>query len=169
MNLRQLLPAAALLLGACASTPPADTGPTPNQVVLQGLTAEPVHWGGQIVKVKNLRDRSLIEVLAFPLSGDGRPRVDAAPQGRFIVEQAGFLEPREYARDRLLEVRGRLDGFTDGRVGEAAYRYPVVVARELQLWERPRSAVRGPRVTPRIGIGIGSGGTSIGGGIGIGF
>lgn len=161
----------ALALGACATTQRgADQGPTPNRAVLEGTTGVTVHWGGQIIRVTNLRDRTLVEVLAFPLDNQGRPLVDEPPGGRFIVERGGFLEPREYARDRLVEVRGPLTGFTDGRVGDAAYRYPVVLGDTLRLWEAPRSSYGGtPRVRPSIGIGIGSGssGTRVGGGLGI--
>jgi outer membrane lipoprotein len=173
MTIRTIALLAALLLGGCASTTQtADTGPTPEQIISGAASAETVHWGGQIVRVKNLRDRTLIEVLAHPLDTEGRPQLNGPTQGRFIVERSGFLEPEEYSSDRLLEVRGRLDGFTDGQVGDAPYRYPVVAADFLQLWERPvRAYGGGPWVTPRIGIGIGSGssGTRVGGGVGIGI
>jgi outer membrane lipoprotein len=161
------------VLGGCSSTPSlVDTGPTPAQIGAAGQAQGPVHWGGQIIKVKNLSDRTVIEVLAHPLDGDGRPRIDLETQGRFLVEREGFLEPQRYSTSRLLEVRGRLQGFTDGQVGDAPYRYPVVIADTLQLWERPvRGAGGGPWVTPRIGIGIGSGssGTRVGGGVGVGI
>ena len=171
MNSRAFLLAGLLLLGACATPPEVvDTGPTPNDVARSGMTDGAVHWGGQIVKTKNLSDRTLVEVLAFPLGSDGRPNVNLAPQGRFIVEKFGFLEPREYAPNRLVEVRGAHNGFTDGKVGEVAYKYPVVIGQTLRLWDSDSSTLGSqPRVSPRIGIGIGtgSGGTRVGGGLGI--
>ncbi len=167
MKIRMLIVPLALLLGACASSPPADTGPTPNQVILSGEAHDVVHWGGRIVTVKNLRERTLIEILSFPLDGDGRPLADEVPQGRFIVEKAGFLEPHEYAAGRLLEIRGRLDGFTRGRVGEAAYRYPVVRGDQLVLW--PADEPRRWSSTPRINLGVGGGSRGTGVGVGIGF
>ncbi len=173
MMSRLFLLVALMAVGACATPPQVvDTGPTPSDVVRVGTIGGSVHWGGQIVKTKNLSDRTLVEVLAFPLDSEGRPAVDQAPQGRFIVEKSGFLEPKEYARNRLLEVRGIHNGFTDGKVGEAAYRYPVVIGQVLQLWESGSSTRSSqPRVSPRIGIGIGSGsgGTRVGGGVGIGI
>ena len=156
-----------ILLVACATSLPDDVGPTPNQVILSGEANTDVRWGGRIVTVKNLRERSLIEVLSYPLDSEGRPRSDGAPQGRFIVEKAGFVEPHEYAAGRLLEVKGRLDGFTRGRVGEAAYRYPVVLGQQLTLWP-VESTVYGSR-TPRINLGVGGGSGGSGIGIGIGF
>jgi outer membrane lipoprotein len=159
----------AAFMGGCSTvSEQADTGPTPEQVVASGEASGEVHWGGQIVQVKNLRDRTLIEVLALPLEGGGRPRADGRPQGRFIIEQGGFLEPQEYAPDRLLEVRGELDGFTSGRVGEAAYRYPVVRGDKLVLWPADTTAA-GRAAYPRINFGVGVSNHGSGVGVGIGF
>jgi outer membrane lipoprotein len=173
MKYRAFLLVGLLLLGACATSPEVvDTGPTPNDVARSGMTGGAVHWGGQIVKTKNLSDRTLVEVLAFPLTSNGRPNVNLAPQGRFIVEKFGFLEPQEYASNRLVEVRGTHNGFTDGKVGDAPYKYPVVIGQTLKLWDSESSTLSSqPRVSPRIGIGIGSGsgGTHVGGGVGIGI
>lgn len=145
----------------------ADTGPTPAQVVASGEARGAVHWGGQIVAVENQRDSTRIEVLALPLGSDGRPQLDAQSQGRFVVDRPGFLEPHEYAPNRLLEVQGQLDGFTRGQVGEAAYRYPLVRADRLVLWpEGWRGYGWG---TPRINFGVGVSNDGGGVGIGIGF
>ncbi len=156
-----------ILLVGCASSPPQDSGPTPQQVVRSGEARGQVHWGGRIVAVTNERERTLIEVLAFPLDSDGRPRQDTEPQGRFLAVQAGFLEPHEYPVGRLLGAQGMLDGFLRGRVGEASYRYPVVRAEQLMLWpvEAPTYGARRPRIN--VGVGGGSHGGSVG--IGIGF
>lgn len=159
----------ALIAGGCASnTLSKDAGPTPAQVVASGEARSAVHWGGQIVMVKNLRDRTLVEVLAFPLDGNGRPRLDRPPEGRFIVERPGFLEPHDYASNRLLEVRGQLNGFTSGSVGEAPYRYPVVMGDQLILWPEPAMTSSRP-ATPRINFGFGVSNHGGGAGVGIGF
>jgi outer membrane lipoprotein len=164
-----LAAALAMLPLACTTgTQRAEPGPTPQQVVASGEARAEVHWGGQIVKVKNLRDRTLVEVLALPLDSVGRPQSDERPQGRFIIDRPGFLEPHEYAVDRLLEVRGRLNGFTSGTVGDAAYRYPVVIGEQLMLW--PQDASSGARSTaPRINFGVGVSNHGGGVGVGIGF
>lgn len=173
MKTKLLTALTVILLAACTSNPPAeDAGPSPADVRAGGEARGEVHWGGQIVKVKNLSDRTLVEVLALPLDADGEPRSDERPLGRFIVDKQGFLEPHEYTRGRLLEVRGQLNGFTDGKVGDSAYRYPVVVSERLKLWgDAPgRGTSDGPQIRPSIGVGVGSGGRSWGGvGIGIGF
>jgi outer membrane lipoprotein len=159
----------ALLLSGCGGSPPrSESGPTPAEVVASGETRAQVHWGGRIVAVTNLKDRTLIEVLGLPLDRSGRPRPQDAPQGRFLIEQAGFLDPHEYAADRLLAVEGRLDGFARGAVGEASYRYPVVLGEKLMLWPaRGAEAQRG--TAPRINFGVGVSNHGGGVGVGIGF
>lgn len=161
----------ALLLGACASTqPPGQSGPTPEEISAGAAATGQVQWGGRIVQVRNLPQRTLVEVLGLPLDQHGAPLPQGRPHGRFIVEYPGFLEPHEYAADRMLVVRGQLAGFTEGSVGEAPYRFPVVVAEHLDL--RPKEAAQSGaagRVYPRINFGIGGGSRGGGVGIGIGF
>lgn len=165
-----LLAILAMTLTGCAGkTVREDTGPTLLEVLRSGESRAQVHWGGQIVKVKNLPDRTLIEVLSLPLDSSGRPRADQRPAGRFVVNRPGFLEPHEFAADRLLEVRGRLNGFTRGTVGEASYRYPVVLGEQLVLWPRDHSEPPRARGQPRINFGIGVGNHGGGVGVGVGF
>lgn len=159
-----------LVMGACVSNEQrsAERGPTPAQIVESGESAAPVHWGGQIVRVENLSDRTLIEVLAFPLDGGGRPQTDQVARGRFMIESPGFLEPHEYAPDRLIEVRGKLSGFRNGRVGEAEYRYPLVMAERLTLRAtNAAGAASGGTTGFRFGFGTSTFGS--GSGIGISF
>ena len=158
-----------LLLAGCASGPvDQDSGPTPRDVVRDGAAAGPVHWGGRIVRTENLSDRTRIEVVAFPLDASGRPQTDAAAGGRFVIEKRGFLEPQEYAANRLIEVDGQLRGFLDGKVGDAAYRYPLVAADRLVLWPGVPGYSAGER-RPTVNFGIGAGSYGSGVGIGIGF
>ena len=164
---RLILLLSVLLLTACATKPAPESGPTPRQVQAAGTAQGAAHWGGQIVTVKNLRDRTLIEVLAYPLAENGRPLADQAAQGRFLVERSGFLEPREYTTQRLLEARGELVGFADGKVGEAPYRFPILVADELRLWDMPTGWQRPS--SPRINFGVGVGSHGSGVGVGVGF
>jgi outer membrane lipoprotein len=161
---------AALLLAGCSSNPrmAADAGPMPDDVVAGKARPDTVHWGGRIVGVENLRDRTRLEVLAYPLNESGEPIVDAEARGRFIVEQAGFLEPKEYAPQRRIEVRGRLRGLSEGEVGDAPYRFPLVDADQLELWPEAQAADYGRR-QPRINFGFGVGSYGSGAGIGIGF
>ncbi|MDZ7753652.1 MAG: Slp family lipoprotein [Gammaproteobacteria bacterium] len=147
---------AALSTACTTGVKRADTGPTPAEVMAAGEARGAVHWGGRIVRVENLRTRTRIELLSLPLDREGRPQTDARPQGRFIVEHQGFLEPQEFAPQRLLEVYGQLDGFISAKVGDTSYRYPLVREEKLVLWDRPEYvAPSSPRINFGIGVGIG--------------
>lgn len=156
------------LLVACQGNPAVTAiGPTPAQVVAAPADAyrgRTVSWGGEIVTVRNLRDRTLIEVLAYPLDAAQRPLLDSSPGGRFIVARQGFLEPREYAPGRALTALGRLDGTIVGTVGESTYRFPLVQAERLDLWPEA-SLQRDPKV--HFGFGLSNQGGGVG--IGVGF
>ena len=52
---------AALMLAGCAGIGERGSGdPTPRDVVSRGEASGDVHWGGQIVRTENLRDRTRI-------------------------------------------------------------------------------------------------------------
>lgn len=164
---------AALVLAGCAAGPQprsaADAGPAAavaDPARFQGQRAE---WGGQIVAVHNLRNRTEVEVLAYPLDSSGRPRVSGRPLGRFIAVRSGFLEPGDFAPGRLVTVSGLVGPPRDGVVGEARYLFATLSGEVLRLWDDdyPPS---GPVPFGTVGIGVGSGGFYGGGvGIGIGF
>jgi outer membrane lipoprotein len=162
-----------LLLSACASAPDRfQEGlrePFPQQLAAspQAVTkGQRLTWGGIVIEARNLADRTLLEVLAYPLDRRGRPDTDATPRGRFLADHPGFLEPRDYAPGRAVTVSGALLGYQDGKVGEADYRFPAIAAEQLELWSR--DAV-GRSLTPRVGVGVGVGSYGSGLGVGIGF
>ena len=171
MLLRFNLLAALLLLGACASGPGFDSrgvdrSLTPGRVAAgsQLATGKQVLWGGTILHTTNLKDSTQLEVLAYPLDANQRPQSESAPLGRFILEQAGYLEPASYAEGRLITVVGTVTGTRAGRVDESDYEYPVITVRQLNLWPSYRGE-SGSNVY--FGIGTGSGGSW--GGMGVGF
>ena len=163
-----------LLLSACAGSPSydrygADGTLTPGSVAArpQMASGKQVLWGGVIMKTVNLKDRTQIEVLAYPLDSSERPRIDEPALGRFIPEKDGFLEPANYANQRQVTVAGKVASVLPGTVGESSYNFPLVKAESLRLWPAP---YRGSDTRSNIhfGIGVGSGG-SWGTGVGIGF
>ncbi|MCU0970805.1 MAG: Slp family lipoprotein [Gammaproteobacteria bacterium] len=156
-------------LAGCASpagTPVGGPAASPAQTAPAG--ARRVEWGGTIIAVSNQRDSTELEVLAYPLTADGRPDVAAPSSGRFIAVRPGFLEPADYRPGRLVTVAGPVVGVRQGRVGEAQHSFPAMAAESLRVWS---TADTGSRVVPygTIGIGFGSGYYGSGVGIGIGF
>jgi outer membrane lipoprotein len=129
-------------LGGCASQPPAGLGPAP--VGAPG-TAEArdaperyrdrhVRWGGEILALRNLADRTEVEIFERPLGDDARPQAGGSDGLRFIAVVAGFLDPAEYRVGDRITVLGRLDGVVDGAVGDYPYRYPRVRATQYHRW-----------------------------------
>lgn len=110
-----------------------------------------VVWGGRILAVENLADRTEVEVIAYPLDRDQQP-VPAAPTvGRFIMVLPGFVEPNDYPPGRHLSVHGMVTGVRNGEVGEAPYVFPTLSAREVTVW--PWGFMLDKRPSIHIGIG----------------
>lgn len=129
---------AALLLAGCVSAPKPLQGQfapiSPAEAVRAGGTGELVRWGGRIVGVEPLADRSCFEVVAGPLGRDGRPLERDASDGRFIACRAGFYDPQVFLPGREITLTGRIEGFDTRKVGEYDYRYPVLAAEVVYLW-----------------------------------
>lgn len=149
--------AAALLLGACASTPSFDvknvnTDITPNEAVakINVLQGTRVLWGGVILNSKNLATGTHLEILAYPLNRRHRPRVDRDSVGRFIVEHGGYLETVDYAPGRELSLIGVVTGTKEGKIDAATSIYPVVTAQQMHLWPKD-----GGSSEPQFNFGIG--------------
>lgn len=147
------------LLAGCAATPKFDTAGVDRELTPSAAAREQarsvgarVQWGGVIVATRNLRARTQLEVLAYPLERSGEPDTSAAPQGRFLLLEDGYLEPVDYAPGRAVTAVGRIGGIERGQVGEAEYRYPVVDAGQLHLWPKQTPY---PQRNPNVHFGIG--------------
>ena len=98
------------------------------------FTAKKVRWGGVILDVENKQDTSRLTIVAFPLKGNGKPRISDQSEGRFIAIIDAFLEPLVYNSDREITVTGKLLGTETLNVGEFAYEYPVIQVEQYYLW-----------------------------------
>jgi outer membrane lipoprotein len=157
---RTISSSALLLLTACATTPPlnlsgADPMLTPDAAAanIGSARGRRVAWGGTIVATHNLKDVTEIEVLGYPLQKSGQPDVEAKAQHRFLIVRTGYLEPADYRSGRLVTAVGSVTGIRQGKVGEAPYEYPVLLADELHLW--PTENVDRGKSNVQFGIGIG--------------
>ncbi len=165
----------ALLLGGCATATPfnktglsqVDRNITYTQAAQDplGVSNRQVVFGGTIIALRNLPQTSELVVLAYPLNDSDRPDLSAAPLGRFIVVQPGYLESTSYSTGRLISVHGVLDGARIEPLGETTYRYPLLQAAELHLWTDEPAR----RPYPRFNVGIGVFGGNVGGSVGIPF
>ncbi len=152
---------AALLLAACATTPPidmtgAETGLTPAEAVanIERARGRRVAWGGAIVQTRNLKDITEIEVLSYPLDRSGRPQTDGDAGRRFLVVRQGYLESADYRNGRLLTAVGTVSETRSGLVGEAPYVYPVLQATDLYLWPVASRRRSDPNIHFGVGVGV---------------
>ncbi|MEW5836700.1 MAG: Slp family lipoprotein [Pseudomonadota bacterium] len=159
---RLLAPLTLLALAACAPAPIYKPGPNMVSAVPFQVARTPeryangsVIWGGRIVAVHNLADRSEIEVLAFPLDSSQRPQVGDSGSGRFIAVMNGFVEPMDYPEGALITLTGTLAGSRAGNVGEANYVFPLVKVDQAHRWTQQE--LQSGRSNVHFGIGVGVG------------
>lgn len=107
-----------------------------------------VRWGGEITKVVNLKDRTMIEVVNLPLSAYAKPKKENESQGRFKLYYDGLLDPVIYQEGKMLTVVGTVKGIEEGKIGEHEYLYPVVKAQSVHLWKEVRKITMGIKEDP---------------------
>lgn len=154
----------ALSLTSCATTPVLDTAGavqdiSPSEVTanLETYQGQSAVWGGIIINNKSSAEGTLLEVLAYPLSGSLEPDTRAQSLGRFIVQAGTFLEPVDYSQGREVTVVGGVTKTTTGMIGEAEYTYPVLQLIQIHLWPREKEAVGGAGTNSFFGFGVGVG------------
>ncbi len=153
-----LLLGAAMTAGGCA--PPfsqASLDRVDRTVTFGELLKEPEQYrgtwvmlGGVIVGTRNATEGTFIEVLQKPIDRRGQPLDTDQSGGRFIISAAGFLDAAVYHGGRLITVIGEAAGAKTQPLGEIQYRYPVVSAGELHLWDPDA----GPHFVFGVGVGI---------------
>lgn len=97
--------------------------------------------GGDIARVRNTPEGTLLEVVQKPLDASGAPQVTDRTAGRFLALCAEYLDPAVYAPERRITVAGRLQGTRTAPLDEIEYTYPVVSCLELHLWPEPVQVV----------------------------
>ncbi|OOG38382.1 Slp family lipoprotein [Rhodanobacter sp. C05] len=155
-------PLLALALAACAPAPIYQNVPNAVVAVPSQVAQSPEHfagneviWGGRIVQVQNFADHSEVELLAYPLDSSQRPKANDSGNGRFIAVMPGYVEPLSYPPGALMTVSGKLNGSRAGKVGEASYVFPLVIAAQSHVWT-PAEMEKG-RNNIHFGVGVGVG------------
>lgn len=162
-----------VLLGGCASTPEPDPllarQATPRQAAegVQALKAgDRLVWSGTVRSVHNLRDRTEMEIVSYPVSRQRQPIRDMPTTGLFVLEMRGFLEPAEFPTGLAVTAVGQFAGFDQYRRGGAMRRIPRLKGEKLDVWSTERPAKRS-RPDVRWGFSIGTGGSGMGVSIGL--
>ena len=104
----------------------------------QRYVGKTVLWGGVILETINKMDVTVMKVRQTELDFEKRPQHLDRSAGRFIVRSAGFLDPAIYKEGREITVAGEVAGKEVLPLGDALYSYPVILAKEIHLWEKRR-------------------------------
>jgi outer membrane lipoprotein len=140
----------AVLGAGCATAFPDEVMRTVNtRITADELRALPeahkgarVIVGGEILVTQPRQDETEVELLTRRLRGDDSPeRSDRSP-GRVLLRARDFLDPAVYAPGRRITVIGEVTGVEERRIGDVAYRYPVVAVERIRLW--PKDVVVAP-------------------------
>jgi len=92
--------------------------------------------GGVIIEARLLQEKTTLVVLQMPLDQHDRPVKNDQSEGRFLLEWGGrFLDPAIYKAGRELSVIGEITEERIEKIGEMDYRYPVVSASHIYLWQ----------------------------------
>jgi outer membrane lipoprotein len=157
------LPASLLALAACAPAPiykasPNTVATAPNMVAQapERYANADVIWGGRIVAVRNLADRSEIEIVGYPLDSSQRPKTDGnGGWGRFVAVMPGYVESFDYPTDALITLAGRITGSRGGNVGQANYVFPLVSVAQSHVWTAAEMQSGKSNVSFGVGVGVG--------------
>lgn len=151
--MKQLLLLLSLLLSACSSMPPVLKNAPAVDVHLDQVRSNigahrgtPVRWGGTVIDVENEANVTRMQILYYPLSNSGRPRVYRETEGRFVVQTPNFLDPAIYKQGAEVTVTGTVAGTIERAVGKKMLALPVVEIGNIYLWpeEQYRDVYYGP-------------------------
>jgi len=131
-----------LLISACSSHIPPEIKQSPEGAPgiaevrshIESFVSQKVRWGGVIADTENKDNTSRLTIVAFPLNGDGEPKVSDQSSGRFIAIVDEFLEPTVYSSERSITVVGTVLKSETRAIGEYPYEYPVVQVEHYYLW-----------------------------------
>lgn len=139
--MKPYLLAVCLLLNACSNLPPAIKSPPLFDISYTQAVQDiahykdaPVRWGGIIIDVENEQNFSLVQVLYYPLNGDGRPQTEQLNEGRFLIKSPEFLDPAVYTKNTEITVAGMLTGDLERTIGKKVMRLPLIAATNIHLW-----------------------------------
>ncbi len=96
--------------------------------------------GGVIANTTVTDKGTFIEALFMPVDKKGYFKHEAGT-GRFIAfwpRKSGILDPLLYKRYTRVTVAGTLAGTMSGKIGAAAYVFPVIDVSQIFLWSSPR-------------------------------
>lgn len=139
----------ALLLTGCASVPDSIKGLSsmPQQDLRRVLNAPQLYigqesrFGGQVVTITNMKDKTRVEIVTHPLDSYAKPLRDSVSEGRIYADVQGFLEPADL-NNRWITVIGTIKGTEEGLINQARYVFVVLNVSGFQRWREIQTVVQ---------------------------
>ena len=101
--------------------------------------------GGTIAQVSSTDNGTLVEVVARALDYWGRPERTEKTGGRFILLYPSYLNALLYAPGREITVAASVDGRSVKALEDQDLLFPLLLSKELKLWEDDRRGRTGPQ------------------------
>ena len=134
-----------LLQGCTYAISPDMVAETDKTITFEMLQTDPdsfkgkiIILGGTIDQITNTKQGTLIEVIQKPLDYWGKPKRTKKFGGRFLVLSPRYLNPMTYTPGNEVTVAAEIEGTRSKALGEMDYSYPLVIAKELKLWQHER-------------------------------
>lgn len=109
-----------------------------NQNGENNAVKQQARWGGIIAKVTNLKQHTVLEVVNFDLSSQGKPLVKQQSKGRFKIYVDGFIDPLVYRQGKLITALGEVGAQESGKIGEYEYVFPTLSKANVHLWKKTK-------------------------------
>jgi len=119
----------------------------------QGYAGKYLLVGGAIARVRNTGEEGEIEVVQFKTDDDGKITDTTRSGGRFLAVKSGFVDPAVYKIGLLVTLVGEVQGKKTRRLEQIDYTYPVLLIREVHLWQ-PGEISAPPAF--HFGVGVGA-------------
>lgn len=88
--------------------------------------------GGEIIEVRNLENRTQIEILHKPLDPNDHPISRGLSLGRFLVQESGALDPRIFHGGTFVTLIGEVKGRITVVINGTENTYPLLQNRYIQ-------------------------------------
>jgi outer membrane lipoprotein len=142
-----------MLLQACSyAISPSMTAQVDKTITFEMLQTDPdtfkgkiIILGGTITHIDNIKQGTLIEVIQKPLDYWGKPKRTDKTGGKFLVFYPGHLNTMIFTPNRQITVAAEIEGTRSKALGEKEFTYPLVLSKELKLWEQDRPTWGSPQ------------------------
>ncbi|MXP66676.1 Slp family lipoprotein [Pantoea sp. Nvir] len=137
-----------LLLSGCSTVPDSIKGSSvPLQQDLVRVMNNPAlyvgqqsRFGGKVMKVMNLKDKTRIEIATQPLDNGARPRIKNNSVGRIYADINKFVDPVDLD-GHYVTVLGTIKGTEKNTIGQSLYNFLVVDIKSYKRWHTTQRVI----------------------------